>query len=1028
MSPSTQTAGYSSFLGESTTPSAEAPPSNSFLRPPSPGKRPVSSAGVPSSTNRDHITASTAQQKLESLGLRTVVAPYKCPADVNTVGTWDVGAGQAGNYALVFDNTFSKQVSKSATFVLLIYRTDAPPTSGLQQGGPAGGSAMSLAVAATQTRQDGVLGTFGSVASTESLGTSPPQHRSVFASGGADGRRPRSRRAADKAQSAIETSMGTVYAGIMHKKRRKHNTFAKRFFSLDTATGTLSYYKNRQSSALRGAIPLTLAVVSVNDRTREISVDSGAEIWHLRVGAQRDFDGWKDALDRVSTAAAAAAQAVAPNVLMDKGKGAAPAAGEAAASAILKKFAVADEQEWQQVEALVGRVAGIRDAVRRLAKDTDPKYLLLPPPIGGGNGTRSTGVSPSRTPSEASFDMRVEDDTATGEEKAKRPFWKRKASNNSATGSSSQAPSQSGFFKRSASAQQVPTASSGSLNGGQRVSRLPGLHHLMDDGVHGNCVQVMHDLDQVVAQFSELLGNSKKRRRPQSMIFTSPGLGMKRHSTRGSMSSDEFFDAHEGDTPINRSQLLEIRRDSHDLSQDEPVSIVDDGDSSSEDEFADPLSPPDGSTTTFHRRLTVDDETSLFPRKPKNLTPLPINTTVSRRITVPPPKAAPPSLIAFLRKNVGKDLSTIAMPVSANEPLSALQRIAEQLEYSALLDKAASESDSTIRLLLVSAFAISSFSSNRAKERAVRKPFNPMLGETFELVREDLGFRLIAEKVCHRPVRMAIQAESVAGGGWTFFQCATPTQKFWGKSAELNTEGKARVVLHQQGEVFAWTVATSFLRNVIAGEKYVEPVSTMTVLNETSGAKAVVAFKSGGMFAGRSEEVNVTGYDPTGNLLPVGLAGRWTSSLKLINNGGDDLRGDPARRAIEGTEAIWTVGELVPNPAATYGFTRFAAQLNEVTELEKGKMPVTDSRLRPDQKLLEDGRIDDAEALKGQLEESQRGRRKAMEDIGNEWKPKWFVTSGVDEGEAVWKLKGGKEGYWETREKGEWKDVVKVFE
>src|SRR5262249_9583060 len=155
-----------------------------------------------------------------------------------------------------------------------------------------------------------------------------------------------------------------------------------------------------------------------------------------------------------------------------------------------------------------------------------------------------------------------------------------------------------------------------------------------------------------------------------------------------------------------------------------------------------------------------------------------------------------PSLIAFVRKNVGKDLSTISMPVSANEPTSLLQRFAEQLEYAHLLDRAARERHARDRLLYVAAFAISQFSGGRVRERAIRKPFNPLLGETFELLRTEAeipgGFRLLVEKVSHRPVRLAMQADSAA---WTFAQSPAPTQKFWGKSAEITTEGRVRVAL-----------------------------------------------------------------------------------------------------------------------------------------------------------------------------------------------------------------------------------------
>lgn len=91
-------------------------------------------------------------------------------------------------------------------------------------------------------------------------------------------------------------------------------------------------------------------------------------------------------------------------------------------------------------------------------------------------------------------------------------------------------------------------------------------------------------------------------------------------------------------------------------------------------------------------------------------------------------------------KNLGKptqDLSTISFPVSFNEPLSALQRIAEELEYAELLHRAAATQDSIERLALVATFAVSGASGN--KFRSSRKPFNPLLGETFECVRPDKG-------------------------------------------------------------------------------------------------------------------------------------------------------------------------------------------------------------------------------------------------------------------------------------------------
>ena len=100
---------------------------------------------------------------------------------------------------------------------------------------------------------------------------------------------------------------------------------------------------------------------------------------------------------------------------------------------------------------------------------------------------------------------------------------------------------------------------------------------------------------------------------------------------------------------------------------------------------------------------------------------------------------------ASLPTPTGKDLSKISMPVSMNEPLSALQRLCEELEYSDLLDKAASCPDPFDRMVQVAAFAVSSYALSA--HRAGKKPFNPILGETYECVREDKGLKFIAEQV-----------------------------------------------------------------------------------------------------------------------------------------------------------------------------------------------------------------------------------------------------------------------------------------
>ena len=131
--------------------------------------------------------------------------------------------------------------------------------------------------------------------------------------------------------------------------------------------------------------------------------------------------------------------------------------------------------------------------------------------------------------------------------------------------------------------------------------------------------------------------------------------------------------------------------------------------------------------------------------------------TIKRRTKIPP---RPNEVLNFevikklLKNCIGKDLSRIPVPCNFSEPISFLQRITEILEYSSLLDKAAECTDPLEQMAYVAAFSVSNYSTCTCRQN---KPFNPMLGETFECDRlDDYGWRSIAEQVSHHPPGIAL--------------------------------------------------------------------------------------------------------------------------------------------------------------------------------------------------------------------------------------------------------------------------------
>ncbi|KAK7884646.1 hypothetical protein WMY93_027769 [Mugilogobius chulae] len=146
------------------------------------------------------------------------------------------------------------------------------------------------------------------------------------------------------------------------------------------------------------------------------------------------------------------------------------------------------------------------------------------------------------------------------------------------------------------------------------------------------------------------------------------------------------------------------------------------------------------------------------------------------------------SVWSILKKCIGLELSKITMPIAFNEPLSFLQRITEYMEHTYLINKACALPDSIERMQAVAAFAVSAVASQWDR---TGKPFNPLLGETYELVREEQGYRLISEQVSHHPPISAFHAESLTGD-FVFHGSIYPKLKYWGKSVEAEPRAPSR--------------------------------------------------------------------------------------------------------------------------------------------------------------------------------------------------------------------------------------------
>lgn len=395
-----------------------------------------------------------------------------------------------------------------------------------------------------------------------------------------------------------------------------------------------------------------------------------------------------------------------------------------------------------------------------------------------------------------------------------------------------------------------------------------------------------------------------------------------------------------------------------------------------------------------------------------------------RRTRMPRPEQQEKSvsLWSLIKDMVGKDLTRVCLPVYFNEPLSALQKTAEDLEYSELLDQAAEfPAGSVERLLRVAAFAVSPYSSTPGR---TAKPFNPLLGETFEFVCPEKGFRFLAEKVVHHPTVIAAVAE---GRRWRFEGDADVKSKFWGRSIELRPEGLLRVTF-SDGDVYQWNKVTTSINNLILGKIYIDHGGIMKVRCVNTGLTARMRFKEAGLIFDKDPR-QVRGFLEQGHNRferPL-LHGHWDSEMYADMPDGS-------------TVLLWRKNPP-PQEPTRYNLTSFSIMLNELTPGLDSKVAPTDCRLRPDQHCLELGQYDQANHEKQRLEHKQRAARKAAER-GDPIRPRWFdfvdpAQSSFNAGkdahvhghrkpgeDLVFRYKGG---YWEARETGDWEGCRDIF-
>eukprot|EP01132_Coremiostelium_polycephalum_P000805 gene805-1001_t len=347
---------------------------------------------------------------------------------------------------------------------------------------------------------------------------------------------------------------------------------------------------------------------------------------------------------------------------------------------------------------------------------------------------------------------------------------------------------------------------------------------------------------------------------------------------------------------------------------------------------------------------------------------------------------------------VGKDtMSLVSLPVYFFEPITVLQSQIEPLRFVDLINKACEMDNSMDRMCYITAFNIAVFSSYVRTS----KPFNPLLGETFEYIPWDGSYRTFGEQVSHHPpigvVETSCEKFNLQQESWI-------TTKFWGNSVDVFSHGQNHLYIPKYNDHYTWKVPSSCCHNIIIGKMWIEHHGMMTIQNQSTGERASINFHKSGWFEGSSKKISGEILDSNGKVRYL-VTGKWNEAIILTKLDSNGVK-----------MSDFTIWKKEIDPAEKenkWKHGTFIQSLNDLPADYEKILPITDSRLRSDRRYLQaqDNKLANRE--KNRIEEMERAKRKERDSSGKTWNPVYFKKVLDKQFGYRWLFNGQ---YWRERE------------
>ncbi|KAF2074806.1 hypothetical protein CYY_003909, partial [Polysphondylium violaceum] len=316
----------------------------------------------------------------------------------------------------------------------------------------------------------------------------------------------------------------------------------------------------------------------------------------------------------------------------------------------------------------------------------------------------------------------------------------------------------------------------------------------------------------------------------------------------------------------------------------------------------------------------------------------------------------------------GKELTNTTLPISLFEPRSFLEKLSDTWGYSPIyLNQAANCKDPLERFKLVIAFTISGLHLTQT----LTKPFNPLLGETFEGSFSD-GSNAFCEQTSHHPPISHWEVVDQENR-FKFYGYANFSARCLGNVVKGNQKGPLTIEF-EDGTKITWTFPEVLIKGIFWGDRVTEFSGKITFTDEKNKLGCDVLFNPNALgfvkslFSKQKEPSDViqgTIYKLESSLSSSnGVSSKKSSSSNSNNNSNTICK-------IEGS---WLTELIIDN------IVYWNIKMQPSGIIYKENPLPTDCRYREDLKYLKEGNIEKAKEFKELIEDKQRSEAKIRKE------------------------------------------------